>query len=153
MRPVVLALLGLALTATAAAQSCPQPPGEPTGAPWPDAVEVPSVVVGDPSIGLTRAEGEAIRCAVQRRLRRAVRDVPSDLRAQVRNRRVGWLWMDGDRPRIGSFFLQRDTDGTLELSDTLAMSARVRIGLVVRLEKRASRWRVTSVGIRTDHHR
>jgi len=154
MTRLALALLGLLFANLAAAQRCPPPPGEPTDTPWPDEVEVPSMVVGDSAtIRLTRAEGEAIRCTIQRRLRRAIPEVPSDLRERVRNRRVGWLWMEGDRPRIGSFWLQRNGDGALELSDTLHMSAAVRIGLVIRFEERGGRWRLSSVSVRTDHHR
>lgn len=152
MSRLALALLCSALPSIAAAQPCPQPPGEPTDAPWPDDVEVPSVLAGEAAtIRLTRGEGEAIRCALQRRLRRPLSQVPRDLRAQVRDRRVGHLWMDGDRPRIGAFFLQRDLDGHLELEDTLAMSAAVRIGLVVRFEHRQGRWRLSSIDTRTDH--
>ncbi len=154
MTRFALVLLGLSLASPTSAQRCPQPPGDPTDAPWPDAVEVPSVVVGEPAtIRLTRAEGEAIRCAVQRRLQRELRQVPSDLRDRVRGRRLGHLWMDGDHPRIGSFFLQRDLDGNLELDDTLVVSAAVRITLVVRFERRRGRWRMSGIGTRTDHHR
>ena len=112
------------------------------------------MVVGEQAtIRLTRAEGERIRCAIQRRLARPLNQVPTDLRAQVRRRRVGWLWMDGDHPRIGSFFLPRDPEGNLEISDALHVAAAVRITLVVRFEQRQGRWRMSGIGIRTDHHR
>jgi len=154
MTRFVFALGMLSLASAASAQRCPQPPGEPTDAPWPDVVQVPSMEVGEPStIELTRAEGEAIRCAIQRRLRRAVRDVPSDLRDGLVGHRLGHLWMDGDHPRIGAFFLQRDHEGNLELSDTLAVGAAVRITLVVRFEPRRGRWRMSHIGARTDHRR
>jgi hypothetical protein len=146
-------LLGLFTAAPSSAQDCPPPPS-PSSEPWPDEVEVSSEVVGDDAtIRLTRAEGEAIRCQLQRRLRRPIDRMPSDLREEVHGRRVGALWMDQGRPRIGSFWLQRRSDGTLALSDTLAMSDRARIGLVARFEKRGGRWRLMHVDVRIDHAR
>jgi len=146
-------LLGFFLVAPASAQRCP-PPLSPSDAPWPEEVEVRSEVVGDDAtIRLTRAEGEAIRCQLQRRLRRPIDRMPSDLRERVHGRRVGALWMDQGRPRIGSFWLLRRSDGSLALSDTLAMSDRARIGLVARFEERGGRWRLMHVGVRIDHGR
>ncbi len=153
MTRVTVALLTVALAASASGQDCP-PPASPSSAPWPEEVAVPSMVVGDAAtIRLTKAEGEAIRCRLQRRLRRPIDGMPSDLREEVRGRRVGALWMDQGRPRIGSFWLQRASDGSLELSDTLAMSERVRIGLVARFERRRGSWRLTRIGTRIDHAR
>lgn len=153
MRTIGCALILAFFAAPASAQRCP-PPLSPSDAPWPDAVEVRSEVVGeDATISLTKAEGEAIRCQLQRRLRRPIDRLPSDLRERVRGRRVGALWMDQGRPRIGSFWLQRRSDGSLALSDTLAMSDRVRIGLVARFERRGGRWQLIEVGVRIDHAR
>lgn len=112
------------------------------------------MVVGDEAtIRLTRSEGEAIRCQLQRRLRRPIEGLPADFRAAVRRRRVGALSMAQDHPRIGSFWLQRTSEGTLELSDTLAMTDHARIGLVVRFERRGERWRLVDVSVRIAHAR
>jgi len=105
-------------------------------------------------ISLTRADGVAIRCALAASLRsRRVRVLPPDWRARVRHRRVGPLWLDQGRPRIGSFWLQHTLDGTLELSDTLVMNDSVRIGLVVHVAKRHGRWVVTQFSPRISHAR
>jgi len=118
---------------------------------WSDEVCVPSVE-DETVVTLSRADGVAIRSALIASLRsRSVRVLPSDLRARVRRRRVGALWMDQGRPRIGSFWVQHRSDGSLELSDTLVMNDHVRFGLVVRVAKRGRRWVVTHLSSLISH--
>jgi len=139
MRVPALALLFGLLAAlgssVASAQTC-APPDEQWGDPWPAEVQVPGMDGEvDGSVSLSRADGEAIRCALVASLRsNRVRALSADLRAQVRRRRVGPIWLDQGRPRIDSFWLQHLEDGSIELSDTLVMTDRVRTSALMKTD-------------------
>ena len=130
----------LALAAPLAAQTCPAA-AEPWGDPWPANADVDEI------------EAEKIRCAVVAALQSARVDrLPTDIQARVRARRVGPTWSDQGRARIGTFWYEREGDEVV-LRDTLFMSDRARIGLVIRLRKRGRRWVVTSLSHSVSHGR
>ena len=139
MRNLVITAL-LAVLSPAAAQTCP-PATDSWGDPWP--ADAP----------IDAAEAEKIRCALIAALRSdRVDRLPSDLQHRVRTRPVGAAWSDQGRARIGTFWFESDGDEVV-LRDTLAMTSRVRIGLVVRLRKRGARWVVTALNHSTAHVR
>lgn len=126
-----------ALVSLVAAQTCPAAP-EPWGDPWPSSASVDEI------------EAEKIRCALVAALQSdRVDRLPTDIQPRVRARRVGPTWSDGGRPRIGTFWFERDGD-EVTLRDTLFMNENVRIGLVVELRRRGRRWVVTSLTMRAD---
>ncbi|MFK7991814.1 MAG: hypothetical protein AB8I08_37700 [Sandaracinaceae bacterium] len=148
----VLIWVAFVVAPDVAAQDCAAA-AEPWGEPWPTSVSVPSSVVGDPAVRLTREDGERLRCLLQRRLRQPVTDLPLALRPQVQDRRVGPLWMDHGQPRIGAFWVQSTPDGPIHLSETLSMNARSRVGLSVRFERVRGAWRLSQIHTRFDRAR
>lgn len=129
-----------AIASLVVAQTCPGAP-EPWGDPWPTSAAVDEI------------EAEKIRCALVAALQSdRVDRLPTDIQPRVRARRVGPTWSDGGRPRIGTFWFEREGDEVV-LRDTLFMTDQVRIGLVVHLRKRARRWIVTSLSHSIDHAR
>ena len=138
MRWLVTALFAL-LAGSAAAQSCPVPT-DTWGDPWPASID-----------GLSADDATKIRCA----LISALRDVDhlrADTRERLHHRRVGPAHLDEGRPRIGSFWLRVD-NGVVTLRDTLFFNDRVRLMLVVRIEKRGTRWIATNVSESVAHAR